>query len=84
MPPIKLPTNISGLCSETAVSPTANSGVEVKSPKIINETAKDERPSFLENLSTDETTSPAPSHMNIKEAIYKGILVISTTPSIEN
>ena len=84
IPPIKFPINISGLCSATAVNPTANSGVDVKSPRIIKETAKDESPSFLENLSTEDTTSPAPSHMKIKEAIYKSKFAISTIYSIEN
>lgn len=66
-PPRRFPTNISGLLSAIAVSPTANSGDDVRIPRIINETAKVESLNFRENLSVEETIRPAPIHIKINE-----------------
>ncbi len=70
IPPIKFPTNISGLCSDTAVSPTANSGMEVRIPRIKKERANEESLSFLEMISTEDIISPEPNHIVINETKY--------------
>ena len=67
IPPIKFPTKISGLFSLTAVSPTANSGVEVSIPRTKKEKANEETLNFLANLSVDATILPAPYQIMTKE-----------------
>lgn len=79
MPPIKLPTNISGSRSIMLFMPTENSGVEVSSPRTKKERKNEEILKTCDILMTALMISPAPSQIVRNDRIYrtklKGIVI---------
>ena len=66
IPPIKLPTKISGLPSDNAANERLISGMEVNIPSKKNEIANEETFSLREILSTDLIINPEPNQIAAK------------------
>jgi len=63
IPPIKLPTKISGSLEVIEVRPRANSGIEVMSPRIKKDALKLDIRNLRENLVIDSTIKLAPNQI---------------------
>ena len=82
IPPIKVPTNISGLPSEIAASDRLISGIEVRRPNRKKETAKEDTFNLCDNLSIEFIINPDPIHMKIYAiAIISKLIIISINPA---
>jgi hypothetical protein len=64
IPPIKFPTNISGVPSDRAASDKLISGIDVSIPSKKKETAKDETLSLRDSLSIESMMNPDPTQIN--------------------